>query len=43
MIKMLAGLLAPDGEAADLLPKLNVSYKPETIAPKFEGTVEQLF
>jgi len=28
MIKMLAGLLAPDGEAADLLPKLNVSYKP---------------
>lgn len=43
MIKMLAGLLAPDGEGADQLPKLNVSYKPQTIAPKFEGTVQQLF
>jgi ATP-binding cassette subfamily E protein 1 len=43
MIKMLAGILAPDGDAADQLPKLNVSYKPQTIAPKFEGTVQQLF
>lgn len=47
MIKMLAGLLQPDpslnsdGELE--LPRLNVSYKPQTIAPKFEGTVEQLF
>ena len=43
MIKMLAGLLKPDGDAGDLLPKLTVSYKPQTIAPKFEGTVQQLF
>ena len=47
MIKMLAGLLQPDpktnsdGELE--LPRLNVSYKPQTIAPKFEGKVEQLF
>ena len=42
MIKMLAGILNPDGDA-DSLPKLNVSYKPQTIAPKFEGTVQALF
>lgn len=42
MIKMLAGLLAPDGDK-DSMPKLNVSYKPQTIAPKFEGSVEMLF
>ena len=42
MIKMLAGILNPDGDA-DSLPKLNVSYKPQTIAPKFEGTVQSLF
>lgn len=42
MIKMLAGLLPPDGDA-DAMPKLNISYKPQTIAPKFEGNVEMLF
>jgi len=42
MIKMLAGLLPPDSGAEDL-PKLNISYKPQTIAPKFEGNVEMLF
>lgn len=42
MIKMLAGILPPD-TGADDLPKLNISYKPQTIAPKFEGNVEQLF
>jgi ATP-binding cassette subfamily E protein 1 len=42
MIKMLAGLMPPDG-GADQLPKLNISYKPQTIAPKFEGNVEMLF
>ena len=41
MIKMLAGIMPPDNNA-DELPRLNVSYKPQTIAPKFEGTVEQL-
>jgi len=30
----------PPDNNADELPRLNVSYKPQTIAPKFEGTVE---
>lgn len=39
-IKILAGQLkATTGEE---LPKLNVSYKPQTISPKFPGTVEEL-
>lgn len=42
MIKMLAGILQPDGDA-DQMPRLNISYKPQTIAPKFEGNVESLF
>lgn len=53
-IRMMAGLLksdeqaaaeeAGDKEAAASLgvPQLNVSYKPQTIAPKFQGTVRQL-
>lgn len=47
MIKLLAGLVNPDpvpNEDGDIvLPRLNVSYKPQTIAPKFEGNVEALF
>ena len=39
-IRMLAGLLAPDDGAK--IPPLNVSYKPQKIAPKFPGTVRQL-
>jgi ATP-binding cassette subfamily E protein 1 len=39
-IKMLAGILKPDGDSQ--MPLLNVSYKPQMIAPKFEGTVRQL-
>eukprot|EP00163_Fabomonas_tropica_P028257 TRINITY_DN5715_c0_g1_i1.p1 TRINITY_DN5715_c0_g1~~TRINITY_DN5715_c0_g1_i1.p1 ORF type:complete len:415 (-),score=146.17 TRINITY_DN5715_c0_g1_i1:132-1376(-) len=39
-IKMLAGGLKPDG--GEELPQLNVSYKPQTISPKFQGTVRQL-
>ncbi len=38
---MLAGILKPDDEDVDI-PRLNVSYKPQTIAPKFEGTVRDL-
>lgn len=38
MIKMLAGLLKPD-DASIQIPPLNISYKPQTIAPKFEGSV----
>jgi len=39
-IRMLAGLLKPDTDAQ--VPELNVSYKPQKISPKFEGTVRQL-
>lgn len=42
LIKMLAGILKPDGND-DEMPRLNISYKPQTIAPKFEGNVEALF
>jgi len=40
-IRMLAGLLKPDGDD-DTVPKLNVSYKPQKIAPKYPGSVRQL-
>ena len=33
-IRMLAGLAKPDGD--EEVPKLNVSYKPQKIAPKFQ-------
>jgi ATP-binding cassette subfamily E protein 1 len=42
MIKMLAGLMKPDDESIKI-PALNISYKPQTIAPKFEGQVQDLF
>lgn len=40
-IRMLAGLLKPDQEDVEI-PELNVSYKPQKISPRFEGTVRQL-
>jgi len=40
-IRMLAGLLKPDDESLRL-PELHVSYKPQKISPKFQGTVRQL-
>ncbi|KAJ5077900.1 hypothetical protein M0811_05590 [Anaeramoeba ignava] len=40
-IRMLAGLLIPN-EGKAKIPKLNVSYKPQKISPKFQGTVQQL-
>lgn len=40
-IRMLAGILDPD-EGPSTVPELNVSYKPQKISPKFEGTVRQL-
>lgn len=45
LIKMLAGILKPDsaGEDEIVMPSLNISYKPQTIAPKFEGSVASLF
>jgi len=41
LIRMLAGVLKPDNDT-DQLPELHVSYKPQKISPKFEGTVRQL-
>lgn len=41
LIRLLAGAIpADDGKQ---IPKLNVSMKPQKIAPKFPGTVRQLF
>jgi ATP-binding cassette subfamily E protein 1 len=40
-IRMLAGLIPPDGEKT-ALPELHVSYKPQKISPKFDGTVRML-
>jgi len=34
LIKILAGILTPDDAEAEM-PKLSISYKPQTIAPKF--------
>lgn len=41
LIKMLAGILKPDDPTVEM-PRLNISYKPQTIAPKFQGTVRDL-
>lgn len=40
-IRMLAGALAPD-EGQQELPQFAVSYKPQKISPKFEGSVRSL-
>ena len=45
-IRMLAGLMKSDEEEAGeapSIPSLSVSYKPQTISPKFQGSVEDLF
>lgn len=39
-IKMLAGSLKADSE--EQVPELNVSYKPQKISPKYDGTVRML-
>ncbi|KAJ8028336.1 ATP-binding cassette sub-family E member 1 [Holothuria leucospilota] len=40
-IRMLAGRLSPDDGSVEV-PQLNISYKPQKISPKSEGTVRQL-
>jgi len=40
-IKVMAGVFKPDDEETEL-PRLNISYKPQTIAPKFQGLVREL-
>ena len=39
---MLGGFMKPDDDDLEM-PRLNISMKPQTIAPKFEGTVQDLF
>ena len=39
-IRMLAGQLPPDGDIK--IPEMFVSYKPQKIAPKFDGTVREI-
>ncbi|KAH8910897.1 P-loop containing nucleoside triphosphate hydrolase protein [Coniochaeta sp. PMI_546] len=39
--RLLAGAIKPDGTRK--VPDLRISMKPQTITPKFEGTVRQLF
>jgi len=39
-IRMLAGQLPPEGDIK--IPQMFVSYKPQKIAPKFEGTVKEI-
>ncbi|KAK7431083.1 Fe-S cluster-binding ribosome biosynthesis protein [Neonectria magnoliae] len=39
--RMLAGALKPDNRAS--VPEMKISMKPQTITPKFDGTVRQLF
>ena len=41
LIKLLAGIIKPDDEELEM-PKLSISYKPQTISPKFKGTVQEL-
>ena len=41
LIKLLAGIIKPDDDAIEM-PKLSISYKPQTISPKFQGTVQEL-
>lgn len=45
LLRMLAGLLPPDDHDNfdDKLEALSVSYKPQKISPRFEGTVRALF
>ena len=43
-IRMLAGVMKPDEaeDDDDAAPKFNISYKPQKIVPRFEGTVQML-
>jgi ATP-binding cassette subfamily E protein 1 len=42
-IRLLAGYLKPDEvEGDEALPELHVSYKPQIVSAKFEGTVQEL-
>jgi len=40
-IRMMAGKLPPD-DGTEEIPRLNISYKPQTISPRYQGLVRQL-
>ena len=40
-IRLMAGSLEPDSDSENI-PQLHISYKPQKISPKFQGTVRQL-
>lgn len=42
LIQLLAGKLQADDSSGEEIPELGVSYKPQKISPKFEGTVRDL-
>lgn len=41
-VRVLAGLLKPDTATTTTIPDLKISYKPQKINPKFQGSVQQL-
>jgi ATP-binding cassette subfamily E protein 1 len=41
LVTMLAGKLKPDKSDTDI-PELSISVKPQTVSPKYDGTVQEL-
>ena len=41
LFKLLTGNMLPDDKSVEI-PNLRVSYKPQTLSPKFQGTVKEL-
>ena len=41
LVHMLAGKIKPDDKDIEM-PELHISVKPQSISPKFEGTVQEL-
>jgi len=41
LVTLLAGKLKPD-ESDMEIPELSISVKPQTVSPKFDGTVQEL-
>lgn len=41
LVTMLAGKLKPDQSDTEI-PELSISVKPQTVSPKYDGTVQEL-
>lgn len=41
LVTLLAGKLKPDDKNTEI-PELSISVKPQTVSPKFDGTVQEL-